>query len=82
MKLTFGDRTKIGGESCHSPSPRPSPAGRGRIALNVFGQRESECARRALELLGPPRRCPLSLGERVRVRASVPPDLSAAEMKL
>jgi len=81
MKAELERRVAALDESRHSPSPRPAPAGRGRIALCVFGQREREFAQRARELLGPPIRRPLSLRERVRVRASVSTNLTAAEMK-
>ncbi len=48
------------------PSPRPSPLGRGRIVVRVltFPKRHG--------FHGTMHRCPLSLGERVRVRGNGP----------
>ena len=71
MKAKLEKRVAALGESYRSPSPRPSSAGRGRIALSVFGQRESEFARRAPGLQRTPTHCPLSQRERARVRESM-----------
>ena len=58
--------------SCHSPSPRPSPAGRGRIIRRLSERRNPEFAGRSFAKPETAARCSLSPGERVRVRAIVP----------
>ena len=55
---------RVGVSSVASPSPRPSPLGRGRIARRVFANPERlDSSQRGT-------RCPLSLRERARVRGN------------
>jgi len=56
----------------HSPSPRPSPAGRGRIFLSLTAKPSAEFAGRALENFVTSACCSLSLRVRVRVRVKAP----------
>ena len=53
-----------------SPSPRPSPQRRGRIVSSFNAKLRLTSAQSSLEHLRAGNGCPLSPGERVRVRGS------------
>ena len=71
MNTDITKRNEDDVQSCRSPSPRPSPAGRGRILLRLLAKRSAGFAREACANKSAFNRCPLSPGEWVRVRASV-----------
>jgi hypothetical protein len=68
MNHEFVKRFAGGVQLYRSPSPRPSPAGRGRIALNLTKNHATEFAGYASEKSEAHACCPLSQRERVRVR--------------
>jgi hypothetical protein len=71
MNLTHTKRTAALDEPHRSPSPRPSPAGRGRIVRRSKRSCEPEIAVRSFPNQWTYQCCSLSPGERVRVRAGV-----------
>ena len=75
MKVGLEELTAAVGELHRSPSPPPSPAGRGRIIRRLLEDPEPEFAERARNIRRTTKRCCLSPGERVRVRASVTTNL-------
>ncbi len=55
-----------------SPSPRPSPSGRGRTVRRISRKSATGFAGHISAKIGTPHRCPLSSRERVRVRGKQP----------